>query len=251
MISRERARIRPEAPNKQLYIKRERPMRYKINPTVAYTRKMKTKVFLRWFFYSLSLIILYSIMSCGAFGLWQPYLIFALAIGVSMRETEFASSIFGIFCGFMLDISMDTLFGFFAVCIMPCCFITSLLSHNLIKVNFLNHLIFTGVTALLSFSLYYLFNFVIWHTEGRGIVITAILIPSFIATVITAPLMFFLTRFTATKFGLEHNEDLDEAVEEAVDKADEERRSKKILNLKKNKYIKELDKEKRKNTTDN
>lgn len=63
--------------------------------------------------------------------------------------------------------------------------------------------------------------------------------------------MFFLTRITASKFGLEHNEDLDEAVEEAVDKADEERRSKKILNLKKNKYIKELDREKRKNTTDN
>ena len=221
-------------------------MRYKINPNVAYTRKMKAKVFFRWFFYSLSLIILYSIMSCGAFGLWQPYLIFALAIGVSMRETEFTSSIFGIFCGFMLDISMDTLFGFFAVCIMPCCFIASLLSHNLIKVNFLNHIIFTGAAALFSFSLYYLFNFVIWHTEGRAIVITNILLPSFIATIITAPLMFYLTRLIASKFGLEQNEDLDEAVEEAVDKANEDRRSKKIINIKNNKYIKELDKEKRK-----
>ncbi len=226
-------------------------MRYKINPNVAYTRKMKIKVFFRWFFYSLSLVLLYSIMSCGAFGLWQPYLIFALAIGVSMRETEFSSSIFGIFCGFMLDISMDTLFGFFAVCIMPCCFITSLLSHNLIKVNFLNHLIFTGVTALLSFSLYYLFNYVIWNTERRGIIITSILLPSFIATLLTAPLMFFLTRFIASKFGLEENEQLDEAVEEAVDKAEEKRRSKKILNIKNNKYIKELDKETKRNKNDN
>ena len=226
-------------------------MRYKINPNVAYTRKMKIKVFFRWFFYSLSLVLLYSIMSCGAFGLWQPYLIFALAIGVSMRETEFSSSIFGIFCGFMLDISMDTLFGFFAVCIMPCCFIASLLSHNLIKVNFLNHLIFTGVTSLFSIALNYLFNYAIRNPERRGRLTTSILLPSFIATLLTAPLMFFLTRFIASKFGLEENEQLDEAVEEAVDKAEEKRKSKKILNIKNNKYIKELDKETKRNKNDN
>ena len=201
-------------------------MRYKINPAVAYTRKMKTKVFLRWFFYSLSLIILYSIMSCGAFGLWQPYLIFALAIGVSMREQEFASSMFGILCGFM-----------------PCCLMVSLLSHNLIKLNFINHLMFTGGTALFSFSMYYLFNFVIWNTPGRVIIITDILLPSFIATLVTAPLMYFFTKFLASKFGLEQNENLDDAVEEAVDKADEEKRSKRIMNIKKNKYIKEIEKE--------
>jgi len=223
-------------------------MRYKINTAVAYTRKMKTKVFLRWFFYSLSLIILYSIMSCGIFGLWQPYLIFALAIGVSMREQEFSSSIFGIFCGFMLDISMGTLFGFFAVCIMPCCFIASLLSHNLIKVNFLNHLMFTGGTALFSFALYYLFNFVIWNTPGRIAIITVILLPSFIATLVTAPLMYFFTKFLASKFGLEQNENLDDAVEEAVDKADEEKKSKRIFNVRKNKYIKEIEKERARNT---
>lgn len=218
-------------------------MRYKINSNVAYTRKMKTKVFLRWFFYSLSLIILYSVMSCGAFGLWQPYLIFALAIGVSMREQEFSSSIFGIFCGFMLDISAGTLFGFFAVCLMPCCFLTSLLSRNLIKVNILNHLLFTGGTALFSFAMYYLFNYVIWSTEGRELILTKILLPSFAATLVTAPLMYFLTRLLASRFGQEQNENLDEAVEDAVDKADEERKRRRVLNVdKNNKYIKDLEK---------
>lgn len=218
-------------------------MRYKINSNVAYTRKMKTKVFFRWFFYSLSLIILHSVMSCGAFGLWQPYLIFALAIGVSMREQEFSSSIFGIFCGFMLDISAGTLFGFFAVCLMPCCFLTSLLSRNLIKVNILNHLLFTGGTALFSFAMYYLFNYVIWSTEGRELILTKILLPSFAATLVTAPLMYFLTRLLASKFGQEQNENLDEAVEDAVDKADEERKRRRVLNVdKNNKYIKDLEK---------
>lgn len=196
-------------------------MRYKINSVVAYTRKMKIKVFFRWFFYFLALIILYAIMSCGIFDLWQPYFIISLAIAVSMREQEFASSMFGIVCGFMLDISVGTLFGFYAVWLMPCCFLTSLFSRNLIKVNFLNHIIFTAVTTLFSFSMYYLFNFVIWNTAGRDIIITSILLPSFIATFVTAPPIYFLVKLISNKLGLEDNIDLNEAMEEIVEKREE------------------------------
>ncbi len=201
-------------------------MRYKINSAVAYTRKMKTKVFFKWFFYFLALIILYSIMSCGIFELWQPYFIISLAIAVSMREQEFASSIFGIFCGFMLDISVGTLFGFYAVWLMPCCFLTSLFSRNLIKVNFLNHIIFTAASALFSFVMYYLFNFAIWNTVGREIIITKILLPSFIATVITALPIYLLIKFISRKLGLEENIDLNEAMEEIVDKREEREKTK-------------------------
>lgn len=196
-------------------------MRYKINSVVAYTRKMKIKVFFRWFFYFLALIILYAIMSSGIFDLWQPYFIISLAIAVSMREQEFASSIYGIVCGFMLDISVGTLFGFYAVWLMPFCFLTSLFSRNLIKVNFLNHIIFTAVTTLFSFSMYYLFNFVIWNTSGREIIITNILLPSFIATFVSAPPIYFLIKLISRKFGLEDNISLNEAMEEVVEKREE------------------------------
>ncbi|HBH94125.1 MAG TPA: rod shape-determining protein MreD [Ruminococcaceae bacterium] len=196
-------------------------MRYKINSAVAYTRKMKTKIFFRWFFYFLALFILYSIMSCGIFELWQPYFIISLAIAVSMREQEFASSIFGIICGFMLDISVGTLFGFYAVWLMPCCFLTSLLVKNLIKVNFLNHIIFTAVTTLFSFSMFFLFNYVIWNTPGREIIVTKILLPSFIATFVSAPLIYFIVKPIARKLGLEDNVDLNEAMEDIVEKREE------------------------------
>lgn len=196
-------------------------MRYKIKSPVAYTRKMKTMVFLRWFFYSFSLVIVYSIMSCGIFGLWQPYLIISLAIGVSMREQEFSSSVFGIFCGLMLDISAGTLFGFFAVLLMPCCFFTSLLSRNLIKVNFLNHIFCTAASTLFSFASYFLFNYIIWNTAGREIVLVRILIPSFFATVVTAPLMYFLTKFISGKLGLDDTININDAVEDVVEKTEE------------------------------
>lgn len=196
-------------------------MRYKIKSPVAYTRKMKTMLFFRWFFYSLALAIVYSIMSCGIFELWQPFLIISLAIGVSMREQEFSSSVFGIFCGLMLDISLGTLFGFFAVFLMPCCFFTSLLSRNLIKLNFLNHIFCTTASTLLSFAAYYLFNYIIWNTSGREIVLVRILIPSFFATVVTAPLMYFLTKFIAGKLGLADSININEAVEDVVEKSEE------------------------------
>ena len=198
-------------------------MRYKIKSPIAYTRKMKTMLFLRWLFYSLSLAVVYSIMSCGIFELWQPYFIISLAIGVSMREQEFSSSIFGIFCGLMLDISLGTLFGFFAVFIMPCCFFTSLLSRNLIKTNFLNHIFCTSASTLLSFAAYYFFNYIIWNTQGRSIILLRILIPSFFATVITAPLMYFLTKFIAGKLGLADTININEAVEDVVEKAEDSR----------------------------
>ncbi len=196
-------------------------MRYKINSTVVYTRKMKTKIFLRWFLYCLILILLYSLMSCGAFRLWQPFFIISFAVGVSMREQEFASSMFGILCGFMLDIAMGTLFGFFAVWLMPCCFLTSLLSRNLVKVNFLNHVIFTAVTTLFAFLMHFLFNYVIWNTDGREIIVLRTLLPSFGATVLTAPLMYLLTKQLSKKLGLKNEVDLSETLGDNAETAEE------------------------------
>ena len=199
-------------------------MKYRMNIGGGYTRKMKIRIFLRWFFYALTLVLLYSLMSSGTFGTWQPFMIISFAIGVAIHEHEFSSSIFGIFCGFMLDIAMGTLFGFFAVLLMPFCFLVSLLARNLIRVNLVNHLISTVITTLFSFSMYYLFNYVIWNVSSREIVITSVLLPSFIATVITAPLMYFLSKLIWRKLTLDDSSDLIEAVEEAAENAEESKK---------------------------
>ena len=196
-------------------------MRYQINSGGVYTGKMKMRIFLRWFFYALTLVLLYSLMSCGVFRTWQPFLIVSFAIGVSIHEHEFSSAVFGVFCGFMLDIAMDTLFGFFAAVIMPFCFLVSLLARNLIKVNFVNHLISTAVTTLFAFFMYYLFHYVIWDISSKEIVISYLLLPSFIATVITAPLMYFLSRLIWRKLRLDDSSDLLEAVEEAAENVED------------------------------
>lgn len=195
-------------------------MRYKIISVGAYTGKMKLRVFLRWFFYSLTLLLLYSLMCCGAFGSWQPYFIVALAVGVSMYEQEFSSSVFGIFCGLVLDMATGTLFGFHAVMLMPFCFLTALLSRNLIKVNFVNHIIATAVTLLAAFSVHYLFTYIVWDTSGGETVILSVLLPSFIATVVTAPAMYFLTKLISEKLSLAGKDILDLS-DEAAESAEE------------------------------
>ena len=132
---------------------------------------------------------------------------------------------FGILCGFMLDIAMGTLFGFFAILLMPCCFLTSLFSRNLVKVNFLNHIIFSGITALFSFLMYFLFYYVIWNMAGREIIVLKVLLPSLGATILTAPLMYLLSKLLARKLGLENEINLSESLggkQEAAEEQSEE-----------------------------
>lgn len=178
-------------------------MKFRVVSNRAMTRKMKTQVFLRWFFYALTLMVAFSLMACGAFKTWQPYFIVSLCIGIAMREQEFSSSVFGIFCGFFLDIATGMLFGFHALILMLASMFTSLLSRNLIKVNLLNHLICTSITTLLTCILAYSFRYGIWNLEGAELLIWRIYFPSFIATCVTSFLLFLLTKFIATHLGLE------------------------------------------------
>ena len=175
-------------------------MKYRINSTKSYTKKMKTQVFLRWFFYALVMLFFYCLMSCGAFNTWQPYMIICLATAVSMHEQEFSSSVFGIFSGFLLDISAGTLFGFHAALLMPCCMFISLLSRNLTKANFINHVIMNAVVSLLIFGMRYIFEYVIWKTPNSSVVLLKIFIPSFAATVVMAIPVYFLVRLISRKF---------------------------------------------------
>ena len=65
--------------------------------------------------------------------------------------------------------------------------------------------------------MYYLFHYSIWNISGREVIVSSVLFPSFIATVLTAPAMYFLTKFIASKFGLEEDSGIMESVEEATE----------------------------------
>lgn len=194
-------------------------MRYKINTAKALTKKAKTRIFMRWFSYALVLLFFYMAMCSGFFKTWQPYLIIPLAISVAMHEHEFSGSVFAVICGLVLDIASGTLFGFTSIWLMPCALAAGLLVMNWIRVNFVNELWLCAITCLIIGFMDYLFNYMIWDKPNSDIILIGFILPSMISTVILSPLVYFLVKLIAKKFGQKENRELNEAVE---DKEEEE-----------------------------
>ena len=81
----------------------------KISRIKARTRRARLRGFLRWLCYSLVLLLFYLWEVAPLIRGWCPLLIIPLATAVAMFEGEFAAGVFGVFCGFMLDIASGTL----------------------------------------------------------------------------------------------------------------------------------------------
>lgn len=165
-----------------------------------FSRKNRTRVFLKWLCLSLLLLLFYMLMCSGAFKTAQPMLIIPFAIAAAMHSREVGSSIFGIFCGFAIDMACGNLFGMSSVWLMPCCLFTSLLVMYLIRVNFINHLWISALTCLIMAFMDYFFNYFIWDTQNSIIVLTNYILPSYILAIVFSPVVYFLTKAVDGKF---------------------------------------------------
>lgn len=177
----------------------------------------RKKIFLKWLCLSLILLLFYMVMCSGAFKKSQPMLIIPYAIAVSMNAREISGSLFGIFCGFAVDMACGNLFGMSSVWLMPCCLFTVLLSMHLIRVNFFNHLWISLLTCFIMAFMDYFFNYFIWDIQDSIIILTDYILPSYIMAVVFAPAVYFLTKAVNNKF----NETVAPIIEERVN-ADED-----------------------------
>ncbi|MGN0657435.1 MAG: hypothetical protein ACI4KR_11660 [Ruminiclostridium sp.] len=176
-------------------------MKYTVLSKESFTRAEKRRLFIKWALYSLCLMLLYVFMRSGAMDKWQPILIIPLAAAVSMDENELPSCVFAMFCGFMIDIACNNIFGFSAVWLMAVCLASSLLVRNLIRVNLFNFCAVSFTAILLQFSMDYLFNVAIWGRPGGEIIFTASMLPSAVSTFILSPAIYYLVRLINKKFG--------------------------------------------------
>jgi rod shape-determining protein MreD len=163
-------------------------------------RKVNRKTVLRWLFYSLILLLFYTVMHGGFFRGWQPVLIIPLAIAVSMHERETGSAIFGIFCGLLIDTACGNLLGMSAVWLMPCALAASLLVMNLMRANFINHIWMSSAVCLIMAFMEYFFVYVIWDTPNSGIILRSLVIPSYVSAVVLSPGVYFLVRLVSLRF---------------------------------------------------
>ncbi len=174
-------------------------MKYRIATNKAMTKNEIRRIVIKWVLYFVCLIVFYSIMRSGAFGTWQPFLIIPLAVAVSLHERELSSCIFALFCGYFIDISCGFIFGFSAVWLMFVCIAASLLSRNLIRVNFLNFMWISCTATLLEFSMDYLFNIILWNKENKEIILDILIIPTVISTIALSPIVYFIIKFIYSK----------------------------------------------------
>ncbi len=191
----------------------------KISRTKARTRKARLCVFMRWLCYSLVLLFFYLWEVAPLIRGWCPLLIIPLATAVAMFEGEFAAGIFGVFCGFMLDIASGTLIGFSSLLLLAVCPTISLLGQFWLKTSWLTHLVLNTISAVLMCSMDFLFLHWVWERESSGISFVHSLLPAYLWAVILSIPVYLLVRLISNKFRPKEERRLEEA---AADKADEE-----------------------------
>lgn len=180
-------------------------MKYRISSGKITDRIQLRRIILKWLIYTICLILFYSLMVCGAFGIWQPFLIIPLAVSVALHERELSSCVFALFCGYFIDIACRLLFGFSAIWLMAVCLIASLLSRNLIRTNLVNFLWIDLAVIILEFSMYYLFNIFIWDIPNRDIIFDKSIFPSVISTIIISPVVYLFIKAINSKLGSFNN----------------------------------------------
>jgi len=158
------------------------------------------KDFLRRLCYFGVAVFFYMLMTGGFFLRWQPLLMIPLAIAVAMFEREVAGSLFGAFCGLMIDAACGNLFGMSSIWLMPSALAASLLVMNLIRPNFINHLWLVTATCIIMAFMEYFFKYIIWDEPNSGVILIMYIIPSYLAAIVLSPAVYFLIRAISLKF---------------------------------------------------
>lgn len=191
----------------------------KISRSKARTRKAMLRVFLRWLCYSLALLFFYLWEVAPLIRGWCPLLIIPLATAVAMYEGELAAGVFGVVCGFMLDVAGGTLIGFSSLWLLICCPVISLLARFWLKSNWLSHLVLNAATVVIMCAMDFLFLHWVWEQENSGISFVRSLLPAYSWAIILSVPVYFLVKRISGRFRPREERRLEEA---AADSAAEE-----------------------------
>lgn len=191
----------------------------KISRSKARTRKAMLRVFLRWLCYSLALLVFYLMEVAPIIRGWCPLLIIPLATAVAMHEGELAAGVFGVVCGFMLDVAGGNIIGFSSLWLLICCPVISLLARFWLKSNWISHLVLNSGTVVIMCAMDFLFLHWVWDQEYSGISFVKMLLPAYSWAIAFSVPVYFLVRHISGRFRPREERRLEEA---AADSAAEE-----------------------------
>ncbi len=180
------------------------------------------KVAARWFCYATLLMLFYAMSMNGILG-FRPLLILPLAAAVSFFEAEFESAVFGVFCGFFMDMAADRLFGFTSLWLMICCMLLSLLSTYLIRRNLFNYLLSTAALSAIVGFIDYVFSIYLWQSDAGAYTVTHLVIPAMLSALVLSPIIYWFIKLLNKKLSTEPKRSISSAVGDAEDSADKVR----------------------------
>lgn len=164
-------------------------------------RKTTVQV-IKWVLYAVLLYLVFGLQTTvtihAVFDI-RPVLLVAFVTALSMQEREVFALVFGLAAGFMWDFSAGTTPGFNAMILMVCCVVISLATMYYMGNNFLNAMLFCGITMLLQGLMDYFFYYVIWGYESHYLILVRYILPTVLYTVLVTPLFFFLLRWLHNK----------------------------------------------------
>ena len=103
---------------------------------------LKFKDFCRFIIYAVWILALYAIEQMPGVGITEleirPFLVMSAFVSVALFEREYTAMIFGIFCGFLIDMSFGTPPGCFAVVFCVLGYVIGVLTSYFYNVNILS-----------------------------------------------------------------------------------------------------------------
>ncbi|MGN0696479.1 MAG: hypothetical protein ACI4J5_06935 [Oscillospiraceae bacterium] len=158
-------------------------------------RKMRTEkrnLIIRRILYFFLAALSFVIISTVRTALPLPLLL--IDLGVCTAAFEYDSpvycSVYGCFCGLLLDIAEDTLFCFNGIILTCCCLMVSLIFFCFLHRKLLNFILLNFTVILVQGGLHYLFYYLLWGYDRNKEILMEIFIPELIATNIAGIAVF-------------------------------------------------------------
>jgi len=168
------------------------------------------KNFFRWLLYITAILFCFTLMMSGR--LMKPVLLIPAAICVAMNTGELQAAFTGALCGLLMDIACGNIFGYNAVILTIACTFTSLMFINYLRKKFMNFIVITFFSALISGILDYVFYYSIWDYENKEIIFHKITMPVFAYTIISAVPVYLVFMLINRFFMPRHHLSITEAI---------------------------------------
>ncbi len=123
-----------------------------------------------------------------------PMPLLLINLGVCAAVFEYDSpvycSVYGGFCGLLLDIAENTLFCFNGIILTFCCLMVALIFSCFLHRKLLNFILLDFGVIIVQAALHYLFYYLLWGYDRDQAILMEIFIPELIATNIAGIAVF-------------------------------------------------------------